>query len=143
MGFFGSKKTNGKKGCGCKSCNHDSDNSSATAISIGVPIVGSRLDFGVTGLEGYKESKWRSPMDGNDSIDVKYMEYAVTQGGSGKYYCKMKGSPPKICKQEGQPTGANCDPLPPVGDQACYHGGRLGKITNQRSRGVLGIFGLR
>lgn len=55
---------------------------------------------------------------------------SVWQGASGKYYCKIPGQPSKICKQEGQPTGADCDPLPPTGDnQGCSVAGMYGTVT--------------
>lgn len=52
---------------------------------------------------------------------------SVWQGGSGKYYCKIGGQS-KVCIQPGQPTGANCDPLPPTGEQGCSYGGMHGVV---------------
>ena len=59
---------------------------------------------------------------------------AITQGASGKYYCKIAGSPPLICKSPDQPTGADCGTLPPTGEQACSYGnprvyGRVAKLN--------------
>jgi hypothetical protein len=59
---------------------------------------------------------------------------AITQAASGKYYCKIAGSPPLVCKSPDQPTGADCGELPPTGDQACAYGnprvyGRVTKLN--------------
>lgn len=54
---------------------------------------------------------------------------AVEPRPSGKYYCKMSGLT-KVCKSADQPTGADCDPLPPTGDnQGCSYGGMVGRVT--------------
>ncbi len=59
----------------------------------------------------------------------------IFQGGSGKYYCKVAGSPAKVCKGPDQPTGADCDPLPPTGDQGCSFSGMHGTVFEK------GLFG--
>lgn len=66
---------------------------------------------------------------------------AITQGASGKYYCKIPGQPAKICIQDGQPTGATCNPLPPVGEQSCSYGSYQGYVVHSGStRKKNGIF---
>ena len=59
---------------------------------------------------------------------------AITQGASGKYYCKIAGSPPLVCKSPDQPTGADCGTLPPTGEQACSYGNPrvYGRVEKQR-----------
>jgi hypothetical protein len=58
----------------------------------------------------------------------------ITQGSSGKYYCKMPGGTTKICIQEGQPTGATCNPLPPTGESSCSYGGMTGYIVQDKTQ---------
>ena len=68
---------------------------------------------------------------------------SVWQGASGKYYCKIAGRPSVVCKGPDQPTGADCNPLPPSGDnQGCAYNGMVGTVTKPLTviaRGGAGI----